>query len=275
MRNICPDYIIAGALPLAPGMSDEEAREAAYHNAAVVLDDEDVMLIASRHEDTAYYLAAHSRDFIYSPEAGCSLANALPGMPNHQGEGIYLFEMSDRFYAVETRSNNVSACWIKREELCLPRYEGAYHADTMTIIPWEGFRLKKLMEQRRTAKRALDGAVLVLSTCAVLLLFLAGMEGYATRKTAAIKSSIEQSIQAASAIIEQNAGHPIEGNLHEIQKLSEIAESITKYSVTNGQISWVARIPKWVSAAEYEKYGPGLKKEVEGDFLVIRKGGGM
>ena len=85
MTDFTPKSIISGRVTAGRGRE----LDAAIAAASMVLGTQQLACISSRVGDTVWYLCAPAADLASHTHSSSPLAAALPGTPDHQGDGAY------------------------------------------------------------------------------------------------------------------------------------------------------------------------------------------
>lgn len=96
MTTYTPKSIVAGRVKAGRGRDLDTAIAAA----SVVLGTQQLACISSRQGDDVWYLCAPSADLASHTQSSSPLAAALPGAPDHQGDGAYTLNLSPDLQAV-------------------------------------------------------------------------------------------------------------------------------------------------------------------------------
>lgn len=108
MESYTPRSFISGYLPAVRG----NAREAVSHAAASLLGVDQVAIVYTSANGSFWYLAAPAADLASHPGATTALAAALPGNPQHEGEGAYTLDLNGGLQAVVVRQNDRLHCYV-------------------------------------------------------------------------------------------------------------------------------------------------------------------
>lgn len=251
-----PDVFVAGVLDYKKG----DIWEIAWNNAAHALDDEDILLNVSQQHDKLYYIAAHSKDFTSITEGNLDavspLSSALPGNPDHRGDGIYIFEILSGFAIIVCQNEQLFSYLAKDAQLKdifnlypdLPQYENNYGSDV-----WIGYN-------RHTLKQA---AVVTLYSY-LLLAVLITVAGFANiyliteshhydESQQKMKQEFEQKINTFKSQV-NNEYNNQQTILKEFELLDKITKSAFEYKATVKKYSYSKKDNKFVYEIEYPYY---------------------
>ncbi|MBZ0158348.1 MAG: hypothetical protein K8I29_19295 [Alphaproteobacteria bacterium] len=272
MKLFIPERFVASSVPFATKeLGAQDPLEAAYHEAVRLLDDENVRLIASTEGEYVYFIAGRARDFEAAPESGTPLANALPQTPDHRGDGLYCFDNGEHYLAVEKKADKLKAYSMAKGR------EGSfgqniYPVDTMTVVPWEGYRTRQMQDARKITRLSINIAAVIAVVNILLITVFSIIEGYAQGKTVHLRDKMEENMRRMGAVVQENTFHPLRTYLNDIQMIDSRSKKIDVYRVENGKVSWTAHFPKWISSEDYELLGRDLKKEERDDGIIVTKG---
>lgn len=96
MTHFTPKSIVAGRVSAGRGRE----LDAAIAAASVVLGTQQLACISSRVDDNIWYLCAPAADLASHTQSSSPLAAALPGAPDHQGDGAYTVDLATDLQAV-------------------------------------------------------------------------------------------------------------------------------------------------------------------------------
>ncbi len=266
--SFTPDSIVIGHVPLGAG---SEARDAAYWEAQRALDEEALHLLLVEGQDEVRFMAAPSRDFVGAPFGATSiLAAAFPGHPGHVGDGAYLADAP----------TGVACIVCKHGELLL--FVGdrnaveafARHNEADIVEPssgagpaWEGFRIGSLRRHGRMAMTALLAAAAVSIVMAVVWVASALTLSGSAEVEAQIRSTADAGMRAAAQELTKAVRQPLADDLSYFQQIAAITAGtggwIKEFKITNGQATWSAEFPMWVTADQLQALGRNLKTRAD------------
>lgn len=102
MTIFTPKSIISGRITIERGRE----LDAAIAAASVVLGTQQLACISSRVGDNVWYLCAPAADLASHTHSRSPLAAALPGAPDHQGDGAYTLDFSEDLQAVVVKQGD-------------------------------------------------------------------------------------------------------------------------------------------------------------------------
>lgn len=102
-QQFLPGTIVTGSIPYISGAPDEIA----WHDAALACSTEKLRITYSLHDGRVWYIAAPAAEFAGNGGALNPLADALPGMPGHRGDGGYQAESLSRTVTVFRAGNSL------------------------------------------------------------------------------------------------------------------------------------------------------------------------
>jgi hypothetical protein len=108
MQTFTPRTLISGHLKASRAKDVDAAALAA----ASVLGCDSVALVCTRAQGEVWYLACPATDLASHPDAATSLAAALPGAPDHDGDGAYLCDLAGALQAVVVKQGDNLHCFI-------------------------------------------------------------------------------------------------------------------------------------------------------------------
>lgn len=268
-QNFIPTVFISGANK----RHNVSGIDVSYNIAATLLDDEDLMLITSEDEERVYFMAAHSHSFRYDNINKdidffvTPLANALPHMPDHQGEGIYIYPMGEFFAVISYRGAdkiesffaNLNQIKEYQRKIKLEHDEDLKIIDTsnMTPIKWVGYRTGKIIENKKIVRTTNLFCLLFMFICMSLIVFANIVNGMYSEKTVKFYMTALADIENLVQRVNLSNINQIEKYFNEIQKVGKFANEkdgyISSFVVENNNIYWTIVMPKWVSIDDYKK----------------------
>lgn len=102
MTVFTPRSFISGRVKAGRGRE----LDAAIAAAAVLLGTQQLACISSRVKDNVWYLCAPAADLASHPASSSPLAAALPGAPDHQGDGAYTVDLAADLQAVVVKQGD-------------------------------------------------------------------------------------------------------------------------------------------------------------------------
>lgn len=259
-----PDSIVVGHVPLGAG---SESRDAAYWEAQRALDEEALHLLLVQGPDEVRFIAAPSRDFVGAPFGATSiLAAAFPGHPGHVGDGAYVADTPTGVAVIVCKEGEILLFTGDRSSVDA----FARHHEVETVEPssgagpsWEGFRIGSLRRHGRMAMAALAGGVAIASVMAATWVGSAFSLSGSAEREARIRSVADAGLRTAASEMTKVVRQPLIDDLAYFQEIATITAGsggwIKEFKIMNGQTSWSAEFPMWVTADQIQALGRNLK----------------
>jgi hypothetical protein len=236
--------------------------EVAYENAAMALDTEHVAYIYQVHGGRVHFLAACGEEMAQAYHPVTPLAAALPGHPDHQGDGIYWMARDAGGAHVIIRQGNSYKAMIEDDEafeLDREIYEGLPVIDVSEFKPmaWESFSFEKTRSVMRANKILAwaGGVVTAVSLFSVVLLSI--VEGVYEGRSQVVSADLNR--QANELVSSVRFNQPIHQHLNDIQRigsaLGRTGGWFHRYEVTPEGVSWSVEMPNWVSSEDFKDLG--------------------
>ena len=108
MKPYTPRSVIAGRVPA----TKRNALHAARRSAAALMGTDQVAVFCSVHSGQAWYLAVLASELAGNPETATPLTAALPGAPEHQGDGAYITDVEGGLQAVVVRAGDSISSFV-------------------------------------------------------------------------------------------------------------------------------------------------------------------
>jgi hypothetical protein len=272
--QITPRGFVVGSLASAAPHHD-----LVYHAAAEACDTEHVHMVWTQARDRLWYIAAPSSSFSTSPTPVAPLAAALPGHPEHQGDGAYTATIGAEVAVVIVRNTDDPTqaeilSFIGEPEQVASFIHAHTPAGTLPLVtdtfagaPWQGYRIA---DERRlgslaylTGKTGWMASGLTVIPVAILLAVF-GFTSISADQTETQRSS------ATTTLIDRiktATTNPLRATTTEIRAVaagvSEAQGHVLLYRVRNGQPGLVLDLPSWATATQIRNI-PGLQR-VEND----------
>jgi hypothetical protein len=257
MIDFTPVKFVAGCVN-----TTRNARESAWHAAVGALDTEAVKLIVSEHKGKTWYVAAPSCDFASYPDAGSSLASALPGAPGHQGAGAYIGLIAGRqtgAIIIPAEGPPMSFAGEREEAEEFARIHGASIYEASEVSPWEGYEEALARESRRLSRVAMNVGVAAAIPIFAIWIALGAASGWSNARIDKLQGDIDHNVMSMVAAVNANMDSPARASLQEIQALAAKVLAakgvIPIYQIKNGQTSWEMLLPQWVNEDYYKQFG--------------------
>jgi hypothetical protein len=108
MTLFTPRSILSGRVKAGHGRELDTAIDAA----SVVLGTQQLACISSRVGDNIWYLCAPAADLASHTQSSSPLAAALPGSPDHQGDGAYILDLAEDLQAVVVKQKSSLSSFV-------------------------------------------------------------------------------------------------------------------------------------------------------------------
>lgn len=282
-----PIGFVAGRIP-----SVRDPWESAWHAASSALETREVKLIVSNQGGSTWYLAAPARDFASYPDAGSSLAAALPGMPGHMGSGAYIAQAADRQTGVVLLENDGMLRVFVGEREEAVEFSKQYKARIVDAgatapVEWEGYHQALERLSRKTTKLAINVGVFAAIPIFALWIGLSAFSSWSNVRIDKAQSDLDRGVQTMITTVNANLDSPVRHHLMEIQTLANrVAKarplacttspcqmpSIPIYQVKNGQTYWELDLPQWVTPGFYSDLGAGDVTPLPDGNIRLTKG---
>ncbi|GAA4030013.1 hypothetical protein [Actimicrobium antarcticum] len=266
--------MIAGAIPL----HSDDIDKSIFMVAQDVLDTARMHLLVAvdRENKTVYYLAAPSSAFTSIPSFNTPLAAALPGHPQHRGDGIYFLQDVTLAVAIEksrdhirliANTPDVMASWLAEQS------DVAIHA-VENDEPWA-------MESISGAYRRIADNISLATTKyslmvsgIALLLYIAAAIGVSVQNASADKSSQAHMNAVSDAVTRIDFVSPLSQQLARVQKVSALVVRaggwIDEYDMKSGDEKFILMMPAWITKDYVDALGAKVEADQTGDENLIR-----
>ena len=281
MANLSPQHfdsayasMIAGAIPLHSGDIDKSV----FMVAQDVLGTARMHLLVAidRDSSTVYYFAAPSSAFTSIPAFNTPLAAALPGHPQHRGDGIYFLPDISLAVAVEKSRDHIRLIANTPEVMADWLAEQNEHA----VYPVEHDEAWAMESVPAAYRRIADGISvsaskysLVVAAIALLVYFGAAI-GISIRNASADKSSQAHMKAVNDAVTRIDFVSPLSQQLARMQKVSALVVRaggwIDEYEVRNGDEKFILMMPAWITRDYIDALGPRVVADQTSDDNLIR-----
>ena len=266
--------MIAGAIPLHDGDIDKTI----FMMAADVLATAKMhlMVAVDQASTTVYYLAAPSAAFASIPAFSTPLAAALPGHPQHRGDGVYFLQGANLSVAVEkthdqirlvANSTEAMADWLaERTDLPL------HHVDDLDAWPMASVpgAYRRIADgiSLRTAKYSAVLAMLA------LLVYVAASIGVSVQSAVADDSSRAHMRAINEAVTKIDFTSPLSQQIARMQRVSALVVRgggwIEEYEVRKGTEKFILMMPAWITRDYIDALGPKIEADQSPDENLIR-----
>ncbi|WP_431798074.1 hypothetical protein SGO26_30235 (plasmid) [Cupriavidus metallidurans] len=267
-----PSSIVLGRVPVK---GDADVRLTAFHSAASALDDERIQLVAVRHVDSVYYIAAPSSDFasVASP-ASTTLAQALPGWPGHKGAGYYWANLRNGLVAVVsvTEGGDVEVFTGLRDDAMRFASDGRQQYWPDVGAEWSGVT-REAQRDMRAIGRWVTGAACAISVCLLLGSSIAMAISVSQNKT----SESARNLYMASAGQAAETMRTSASDNRVWQRFVNFARSVVerqgramKYSDDGRSVAYEVMLPVWTT--DFKPFDGSVRKEMDKLYLTLSKG---
>jgi hypothetical protein len=266
--------MIAGAIPL----HSDDIDKSIFMVAQDVLGTARLHLLVAvdRDNSTVYYFAAASSAFTSIPAFTTPLAAALPGHPQHRGDGIYFLADVSLAVAVEkTRDQirliantpEVMADWLaEQNEQTVYQVEDD-EAWAMESIPAAYRRIADGIAQSASRYSVVVAAI-------ALLMYMGSSIGISVLNASADKSSQAHMKAINDAVTRIDFVSPLSQQLARVQKISALVVRaggwIDEYEVKKGNEKFILMMPAWITKDYIDALGPGVVGDQSNDENLIR-----
>lgn len=267
---------VAGVVPLAEG-ADVVATIRML--AQEVLDASDVHMHYAVDDGYAYYIATNSRSLASTPKFATPLAAALPGHPDHQGDGAYYYPMMPHAVALVRRGTTLRL-FVNFSEAVLDSIanEGLdrHEVTDSSAVPMQSQSWVARVLVNRVAATTSFACLGAIGLGALLFLGAAGVNGY---MASGASGNTARTVEQANKLIEGTSFvQPLSGQLNSIQRLSlatvRAGGWIEGYQFRrdSGE-KFVISLPGWVTQDVIKSFGEGVKTDAqpEGNLIWVSK----
>ncbi len=266
--------MIAGAIPLHSGDIDRSV----FMVAQDVLGTARLhfLVAVDRDSSTVYYFAAASSAFTSIPAFTTPLAAALPGHPQHHGDGIYFLSDVSLAVAVEKSRDHIRLIANTPEVMADWLAEQSERA----VYPVEGNEAWAMESIPGAYRRIADGISLSASRYSVvvaaiaLLVYMGSAIGISVLNASADKSSQAHMKAINDAVTRIDFVSPLSQQLARVQKISALVVRaggwIDEYEVKNGNEKFILMMPAWITKDYIDALGPGVIADQSVDENLIR-----
>ncbi|MEX3983826.1 hypothetical protein AB4Y45_33110 [Paraburkholderia sp. EG287A] len=268
-----PGSIIAGRVPVTGNV---DTYMTAFHSAAAALDDERVQLIAVRHKDSVYYLAAPAVDFAsVGTPAATPLAQALPGWDEHAGPGYYWTTLRGGLVAVVQVREDGDISVFTGLRVDAERFAGR---DSRQYTPnsaaqWMSVTREAQRSVRKLARRV--GLVSFIAGAAMLVATVVGA-GVAVKKSTAHENAAglyrESVTQAAGMLGSEGNPNVVWRNfVNFAHAVIERQGRAMKYADDGkGHVGYEVMLPVWTK--DFTPFDGATRKDEGSMYLTLTKG---
>ncbi|WP_425953236.1 hypothetical protein [Ralstonia pseudosolanacearum] len=271
-NEFTPASIVFGRVPVK---GDVDVRMTAFHSAASALDDERIQLIAVKHGESVYYLAAPSVDFANEKfPVATPLAQALPGWPGHQGPGYYWANLRNGLVAVVSVNEDAEVqvfTGLRDDAMRFATDRRPHHWPT-EATEWVGVT-REAQRDLRAMGRWISALSFALSASLLVGSSIAMAVSVHQNKASETASEIYKSSANHAAQVFQTA----EANNRVWQRFVTFARAVVerqgramKYSDDGSQVSYEVMLPVWTT--DFKPFDGSSRKEMDKLYLTLSKG---
>lgn len=258
------DHMIAGRIPATL----RDAERAVYYVASAALDEEAVQVVWHFHEDQASYLAIPAR-LAAGGVVTTQMGSALPGMPEHKGNGIYRLDLAITVAVVVCTDTHFEYLYHDTEGIdgYLEQYKDLPVFD---VSPLPHVELEPCIVGARRDMRSTLAAlarVNMLAATGAALVFTIAMIGvsFMHRSSGANTSGVrEELVRTVDDLVLQNK---IADQMEELMRVAATTTRaggwIKDYRLKDGKSSFVAILPEWVTKDYVDALGPSVIADID------------
>lgn len=245
VHEFTPRSFLGGFVRVPEG--EKRYRDATWHAAAVALDTDAVRLICARDRDGVYYLAAPAGEFANHPDAASVLGTALPGMPGHEGDGVYCCDLGGNVVASVRKAAQVLETYIG-ERRDAERFAGGGSVFwPQTPARWVGHREM----QSRASQAVIHRVAIVAGVLSVVLLAVGGVARYGTARIGQDVNRIRESLLLQQQTTAEQLRKLPPNPFLEYRRIGNevvVREgTLRRFDANGGEVSYAAELPAWVS----------------------------
>jgi hypothetical protein len=277
LSDVIPLDTIADSIPMVPGI---DPREAVFNEASTHCSTESVHFVSSVQDGHIWYLAAPSRQI--PVDTPCPLAIALPGHPDHLGNGGYMFKGQDEYVIVVVRKGEHLLCYVgwldQAMEFCQEHGVPVIDVNDQeaTAWEWEGWQLTR-DRVVSTGSRMAGKAGWLAALAGAALPILAGISIFLTEmRTANATADQRIALQAIRADVKKLADDPLNRQVRSLDDLVSILAANSgrlkewKVFSNNGltAVNWTLQLPNELTDAQRQAF-PGAVQRRDGDVFIF------
>lgn len=261
-----PQELIGGSIPYIPGTEDE----AVWNAASQACSTEKVHYSYVVDDKRVWYLATPSNSLASAPNSWCPLAAALPGNSEHwDKETVYIYESEGLGSALRwDPDTGRMQVFMGAARTLLPRIQSmdanfvTINAETATAVPWRN-------RQLNTERLSRNAGLLMLLAGIAMNFIIFAILAFQFILTSTLERDLvkahEETAQASNQLM-VNAYNALQSDVIKhfvriqqlLDELRVINGTLTKYDVSEGQLTWEAYVP--------QAYGTGIGT-VRGEVL--------
>ncbi|MDY7572988.1 hypothetical protein [Actimicrobium sp. CCI2.3] len=266
--------MIAGVIPLHSGDIDKSV----FMVAQDVLGTARLhfLVAVDRDNSAVYYFAAASSAFASIPAFSTPLAAAMPGHPQHRGDGIYFLPDVSLSVAVEKIRDHIRLI-ANTPEVMADWLAGQSEQAVYLVEDDEAWAMESIPAAYR---RIADGISLSASRYSLvvaaiaLLLYVGAAIGVSVLNASADKSSQAHMKAINNAVTRIDFVSPLSQQLARMQKVSALVVRaggwIDEYKVKNGDEKFILMMPAWITRDYIDALGSRVVADQTSDDNLIR-----
>jgi hypothetical protein len=273
-------HMVAGVLPLPEGV---DPAQLVRTHAEEHLQCRSVHTYTAIEDGFVFYLACDSRALSSVSGFSTPLAAALPGHPNHQGEGAYHVQISPHHSAAIVRRARQLSLYANTTDVVqdtlealqdehLPRHDAStsQHVE-LASETW----IHRQLANRIGSLTAI-ASLSTIAVCAAIIVVSNGVSGYLSKSHA---NDLAETAEKANALIAATPMiQPLAEQLNKVQALSYAAVSAGgwidgyQFAHASGE-RYVISLPSWVTQDAIKALGDGVRTEAQpsGDLIWVLK----
>lgn len=245
VHEFTPRSFLGGFIRVQEG--EKRFRDATWHAAAVALDTDAVRLICARDKEGVYYLAAAAGDFANHPDAASVLGAALPGVPGHEGDGVYCCDLGGNVVASVRKAAQVLETYIG-ERRDAERFAGDGPVFwPQTPARWVGHREM----QSRASQAVIHRVSIMAGVLSVVLVAVGGVARYGTARVGQDVDHIRETLlllqQVAAERLQKMPPNPFQEYRRIGNEVVVREGTLRRFDANGGEVNYVAELPAWVS----------------------------
>ena len=260
----------------------------AYWLARESLDTDNVAQISADQNGSAFYLAIPSLSMASSGRFKTPLAAALPGHPDHRGNGAYTLRFPDSNFAVAVIKTDDGLKILANE--ITPVFE-ALEDSRQELFDCTEFQSVDMLSLSLAAQETAASVGRIIASSSMILLIISALFYLISNMIIGwTGSTVLKKIEARETQMQEVANKvnlisPLSRNLASLSKITASASRaggwIKTYQIdSDGSEYFEVELPEWVSRDYVEALGPGVKVDLDRVRKVlvavkgVKKGGG-
>jgi hypothetical protein len=243
MNSHTPHSFIAGRVPSAKG----RALQCAHSSAATLLGTRHLAIVCSEQDGQAWYLGALTGELASHTDSACPLAAALPGNPQHRGDGAYLAELGGGLQAVVLKSAMGLRSFVGTPAL-VDRFLAIdnvtiRHTCTEASVPWQFPAAGKEPPLHRWMDSvSLCGLFVALAALAVWYWAVLGMQNILTSENEAQALQLA-SLKTAAQAMELTTYPPALGHLQKaVEQAAREGGKLVQFEHKDSRSTWTLMV---------------------------------